>query len=158
MSRQVVAIFDKYLIINWVKIFQICSHGWCTQTSSNWKVRRLLCWLRLCHPEIIKEIEKCHSKWPGKIWTYKSQIIVILYFLRQISVDYFNNILRKSHLIVNTYFFWQVSDGDRFDADNNLLVGTCVTNAIFHFDKNAPILKMALESWHTLFNPRGWAR
>ena len=53
---------------------------------------------------------------------------------------------------------FQVSGEDRYDENNNLLVGPCITNAIFHFEKNAEILKMALESCDKLYNPHGWAR
>ena len=36
-------------------------------------------------------------------------------------------------------------------------MGNCVTNAIFHFDKGAPIIEKALQMWNEKFNPRGWA-
>ena len=50
-----------------------------------------------------------------------------------------------------------MSDGDVYDDNNNLLVGTCVTNAIFHFSKFAPILTAALSTFNKMYDPHGWA-
>ena len=62
------------------------------------------------------------------------------------------------------YFFYrtngifsQVSEGDVFTKNGHLLVGDCVTNAIFHFSKSSPILDLALDIFSQMYNPQGWA-
>ena len=37
------------------------------------------------------------------------------------------------------------------------MVGDTVTNAMFHFSKGAPILKIALQGFNTVFHPQVWA-
>ena len=36
-------------------------------------------------------------------------------------------------------------------------MGTCVTNAIFHFSKSSPILTEALDTFNKMYDPQGWA-
>ena len=50
-----------------------------------------------------------------------------------------------------------MSEGDTFTKKGHLLVGDSVTNAIFHFSKSAPILKLALETFTKMFDPQVWA-
>merc|ERR1719471_146479 len=50
----------------------------------------------------------------------------------------------------------QVSDGDKYNADNELIVGNSVTNAMFHFSRGAPILKRALASLVQVYDPYSW--
>ena len=50
-----------------------------------------------------------------------------------------------------------MSEGDKYDENNRLLVGNTVSNAIFHFDKGAPILAMALEILEKVYQPQSWA-
>ena len=50
-----------------------------------------------------------------------------------------------------------MSGGDRYDSNNHLIVGNTVTNAIFHFSKSAPILQLALDIFHSMYDPQGWA-
>ena len=47
-----------------------------------------------------------------------------------------------------------MSEGDTFTKKGHLLVGDSVTNAIFHFSKSAPILKLALETFNKMFDPQ----
>ena len=47
----------------------------------------------------------------------------------------------------------QVSDGDKFNDNNELLVGNSVTNAMFHFSRAAPILELALSGLATVYDP-----
>ena len=50
-----------------------------------------------------------------------------------------------------------MSEGDKYDENNHLLVGNTVTNAIFHFDKGAPILEVALQILEKVYHPQSWA-
>ena len=50
-----------------------------------------------------------------------------------------------------------MSEGDVYTKNGHLLVGDCVTNAIFHFSKSAPILDLGLGIFSEMYNPRGWA-
>ena len=62
-----------------------------------------------------------------------------------------------SPVVLSHKIFIKVSDGDVFTKKGHLLVGDCVTNAIFHFSKSAPILDLALEIFSSMYNPQGWA-
>ena len=50
-----------------------------------------------------------------------------------------------------------MSEGDKYDDNNRLLVGNSVTNAIFHFSKGAPILEVALQILEKVYRPQSWA-
>ena len=50
----------------------------------------------------------------------------------------------------------QVSDGDKFNDNNELLVGNSVTNAMFHFSRGAPILQLALAILERVYDPYSW--
>ena len=63
----------------------------------------------------------------------------------------------SSLFVLSNRIFIQVSDGDVFTKKGHLLVGDCVTNAIFHFSKSAPILALALDIFSSMYDPQGWA-
>ena len=46
--------------------------------------------------------------------------------------------------------------GDQYNANNELLVGTVVTNAMFQFSRLAPILEAALNSVTRVYDPYSW--